>query len=121
MNKDYGEIVSKEWLSEHKHYTFALLCSYGGTAINALVAWYFLGRSSMGLIGAAVVFAALTVWCIADKRYKSRQLPAVIGAVAVLLVVTGYFFVRKYHCTEVLYPLGAECLAMVAYRRDVAC
>ena len=38
MNKDYGEIVSKEWLSEHKHYTFALLCSYDGTAINALVA-----------------------------------------------------------------------------------
>lgn len=115
MNRDYGENVSKEWLAEHRHYSFALFLSYLGTSVNALVAWIGLGCKHMGLLGAAVVFLALTVWCIADKRYKSRQLAAVIGAVLVLLVVTGYFFAYKYQCTLVLAPLALECFAMAAY------
>ncbi len=113
--KDYGEKVSKEWLDAHRHYTAALLISYGGTALNALLAWLLLGRSSLGMLLAAVVFAGLTLWALSDKRYKSRGLSAVIGAVAVLLCVTLYFFVYKYSCKPLLIPLAAECSVMLAY------
>lgn len=112
---DYGEKVSKEWLDAHRHYTAALLISYGGTALNALVTWLLSEGSSIGMLLAAVVFMGLTVWSLSDKRYKSRGLPAVIGAVLVLLCVTLYFFMYKYGCYPVLLPLAAECSVMLAY------
>lgn len=115
MNGDYGKKVSNEWLCAHKHYTAALLISYGGTALNSLLAWFLLGRGSVGMLLAAVVFAGLTVWTISDKRYKSRCLSAVIGAVLVLLCVTLYFFVYKYSCSALLIPLAAECSIMIGY------
>lgn len=115
MNKDYGEKVSKEWLCAHRHYTVALLVSYGGTAVNALIAWIYLKMSVTGMLLAALVFAGLAIWTMSDKRYKSRGLSAVIGSVLVLLCVTLYFFIYKYACGILIIPLAAECSIMLAY------
>lgn len=107
--------VSKEWLDAHRHYTVALLISYGGTALNAFLAWLYLGRGNIGMLLAAAVFAGLTIWILSDKRYKNRGLSAVIGAVMVLLCVTLYFFVYKYSCKPLLMALAAEISVMIAY------
>lgn len=113
--KDYGEKVSKEWLAAHKHYTAALLISYGGIALNAMIEWFYFGRNGAAMPIVAVIFAAFAIWTLNDKRYKSRCLTAVIGAVLALLCITLYFFVYRDACHILVIPLAAECSIMLAY------
>lgn len=113
--KDYGEKVSKEWLAAHKHYTAALLISYGGIALNAMIEWFYFGRNGASMPIVAVIFAAFAIWTLNDKRRKSRDRIAVIGAVFALLCVTLYFFVYRDGCYILTLPLAAECSVMLAY------